>query len=335
MARRAPGREFGSTTQIELRRALDACAEAEHANAANKRDLYVSLMSAFHAHHPEVPRERVGAESRKALRHRMWVRWGKADGRPPSDFDVPYAWWRTVAAEMGFTDPARGRVEPSAGTGTFYKRNSEIAALPLNARLLDALNGLAETVDTARRLARAYDVESAAGAEAVETVIAECLAVRDNARDLVNPSVAVPPNLHSYFLMLLVSTSSLDSLLRSMSEAVKEARWGGRRGLTRKEITNISRPRTARIPKKLEPQTSHAAPWRRFYGAQCPKCENWRCLPVDGPPGQVRCIPCGHRFRAPEAARCPHCQCDLASERGERDPCPNCGGPTRLPASMR
>ena len=341
MARAAPGHaEFGSTTQRELRDALDACAEAERSGAANKSQLYDNVIVAFAAHHPEVPKERVGVESRRALETRMWEKFGKADGRARSDYVVAPAWFRKRASALGYTDQSLSSVKTPAGDtdGASYKET------PMHRRLFEACGQMIEALEAVRALMRTAAYARHVDPEVAETFVQDAQAILDNTRDLINPGNVVPRNAQPAFLTFLAAASSIDALLRTFGISVKMMAWAnarksGRAPISRKEISNIARSRVARVPAWLEPQSAMAAQWREFHGAMCPECDTRRCVPASEP-GMLRCLHCSRgsgpgTFEAPEALRCRHCHADLAAHSGERDPCPSCGGPTGLPECLK
>jgi len=326
VARKAPDHEFGSTTQRELHEAIVVCAEAERRSAESRAEYYTRVMRSYAAHHPEVPPHKVGAASRKELNYYMWSRWGKPHGEPRSAYEVAPAWWRAVASTLGYTDKSMSSVKEGDTNVAFYKSRE-------HERVERACAMMAEAVARCRdTCARVPDI----GGEALETFVADAEALRDNARDLSNPGVDVPVNAQGLLISLMAAASGVDRLMRTFGVELKELKWAaerrrGRPPVTRKELSNISSSRTARVPEAREPKSSLAAQWRKFTGARC-RCGCWR---VRASGDAQRCLRCSREFPAAEPMRCPNCLYDLARVPGERDPCPNCGGPTRLPASMR
>lgn len=331
-ARRAArmGGDMASTTQLELRTALDACADAEWSGSANKRELYRAAMLAFRANNPHVPKHDVCRLTMRAIGNRMWEKYGRKQGRPRQDFDIAPTWIRSVGHELGFTDRRMARPKGDTTATSFIAKNK---------RWIAALNNMAEGNEACRRLMRTHDALEHVEREVLESLEAEGVAMRDNARDVLNDRIAVPKNLQSTFLDCLASAASVSGLLRMFGMSTKAKKWGERPRMSAKGVSNVRQGHTSHVPACLEPQSAVAAQWRGYHGAPCPECGTRRCV-LSTTPGRLRCLRCSTgagdgTFTAPEPMRCPHCAIDLAAERGMRDPCPNCGGATRIPHALR
>ena len=359
MGRATPGHDYDSTTQLELLQAVDACANAEQAQAVNKREYYIKVMDAYHAHHADVPKEQVSAEARREVEARMWQKWGEAYGQPRSAFVVPPAWWRRVAAERGYTDrkyagqdglDAMPEPPDSGGEGdtgsASYKAKERSPHAVENEALLRACDDLIDTLETGKALLRRHAAATVVPPELCETFTTESAALCQNVRELVNERVTVPTQLQSLLLTYMFACASTDAMFREFAMGVKEIQWGERREagrpiMSHKEISNIVRSRVAHVPRALEPVTGVAAQMRGFHGAACPSCGSRRCLPDTSSmsSGTLRCLHCYHlkdgsTFAAPEHRACPRCHAPLTDD-ADPETCGHCGQAMAVPHALR
>ena len=347
---------------LELKIAVDACAEAEHASFRNRKDYYAHVMSKYWAlHEGDCQRGEVSVLAKDLVERRLWERYGQEQGIPEADFMIPEAWWRRVASGLGFTDhryvryDVDGEEDATGGDTSIADDISAPREAPRNysrenAEPIRATQNLIDALSSCLGRLKANRIADHMDPEVAETYAVEANAIAGGLRELVGDRQFVPTAVQPMFTLLLATCPTMDSLFRRLMAGIKSEAMEARRAvvngrrqpiITQKEVSNIVNGRLVNVHPWLELRSSAAAQLRGYHGARCPRCGGRRCVP-DGASlstPRLKCLHCynrhgGETFVAPQHVACPQCLRAIHDDM-EGPECPHCGVDIGVPHALR
>ena len=313
---------------------------AEITEHANKRELYIIALDAYHQAHPEIDRSKVATRCLEEINTQYYKEWGERLGVPEDECVIAPSWFLTVASQAGYTQKRYARWDGeldnmpelrTVNTPNTSGGRREPVPKPINGDVLDALDDLRAMLLVMRQQVKDHDVRKLVGDGVVDTFITEANAQSTGLRELVGGRHAVPANLQVMFAMLISLIPTNDKLFRRIGAELTSTRMDGD-PMTSKAMFNILRGRTADVPECVEPKSLVMAVWRGYHGARCPnpECHSRRCIPAvaSRSADALRCLHCSTEFTAPEWAPCPGCHRPLGDHDGLH--CPHCETPLHM-----